>query len=95
MWLRPALLPLHHVPRTNARGHLLGLQDMLSYYGGTEVTHWAGPSMKCGECKKIKRCKGRPERGEGGKVVLVYYCEPCTKEIVALEKEAEDGTEGG
>jgi hypothetical protein len=50
---------------------------------------WAGPSMKCHECKKIKRCKGKAERGENDKVVLVYYCEKCTREIIALEKEAE------
>lgn len=48
------------------------------------------PSMKCAECKKIKRCTGKPEVGENGRVVLVYYCSPCRRDIEELERKAEE-----
>lgn len=38
------------------------------------------PSMKCYECKKVKKCRMVVERDENDKPVPVYYCAGCRRE---------------
>jgi hypothetical protein len=47
------------------------------------------PSMKCHECKQIRRCAMVVERGEGDRDTPVYYCKPCLREIKALSEKAD------
>lgn len=45
-------------------------------------------SMRCYECKRIKRCVMHLERDENDATVGVYYCATCVRHIRADAQEA-------
>jgi hypothetical protein len=45
------------------------------------------PSMRCYECKAIKRCTMVLERDENDVTVGVYYCARCKRELQKLHDE--------
>jgi hypothetical protein len=53
------------------------------------------PSMKCYECKTIKRCSMCTERGEGDRLAMVYYCRACRTAIDRLAALAVQDEEAG
>jgi protein-arginine kinase activator protein McsA len=47
------------------------------------------PSMKCYECKKVKRCRMHMTNAGDDKVVASYLCNPCARALGYFDEGGE------